>query len=297
VERVAAARQKLGADLGCQRLRRNDHPTHTSDVTPSSTEVVLPRPSASVILVRDGPAGLETFMVERHARSAVAPSAYVFPGGTVREDDLSLKVVDAAALAKTLSSRGDAAVSAQEASSLYVCAIRELFEEAGVFLVRDAEGAVLHVAQAETSLQERLESTRLALQSGDFTIAQVLDENGWRPAFDCPVPFSHWITPRAVAARFDTRFFVAELPPGQSALHDTIETTAGVWLTPSRALEPEFHTVFATAHHLRRLLPFEGVSDLLAFAREKPIRTVLPELVESGEGRRAAIPPHLNDSW
>ena len=50
---------------------------------------MVARLSASVILVRDGSAGLETFMVRRHAQSRVAPSAYVFPGGTVRPDDYS----------------------------------------------------------------------------------------------------------------------------------------------------------------------------------------------------------------
>jgi 8-oxo-dGTP pyrophosphatase MutT (NUDIX family) len=256
-----------------------------------------PRPSASVILVRDGPDGLETFMVRRHARSPVAPSAYVFPGGTVRDDDAMCSTMDDGALANLLSSRSDVPVPPEEAAPLYVCAVRELFEEAGVFLVRDALGQLVHVAEADTPAQERLESMRLALQAHELTIGTVLRENGWSPAFDCLVPFSHWITPRAVATRFDTRFFVAELPPGQSALHDTIETSEGVWLTPSRALGPEFQTVFATDHHLRRLTPFLTVADLFEFASRKPIRVVLPEVVETSEGRRAIVPPHLGEAW
>ena len=59
------------------------------------------RPSASVILVRDSAQGLETFMVRRHVRSAVAPNAYVFPGGTLRADDLEFDPApDAVALAR-----------------------------------------------------------------------------------------------------------------------------------------------------------------------------------------------------
>ncbi len=302
VEGVAAASQEFGANLSRQRLWCNYDASHTSDVTApgatlSAVGAVTPRPSASVILVRDGPEGLETFMVRRHSRSLVAPSAYVFPGGTVRDDDLSLRVSDAAALARTLSSRSDSPVSAPEASSLYICAVRELFEEAGVFLVRDSGDTLLTVPASDTALQERLESTRLGLQAGDLTISSVLTDNSWQPAFDRLVPFSHWITPSRVAVRFDTRFFVAELPPGQSALHDTIETTAGLWLTPSRALEPDFHTVFATAHHLRRLSPFQTVAELLAFACEKAIRMVSPELAESREGLKAVIPPDVAESW
>jgi 8-oxo-dGTP pyrophosphatase MutT (NUDIX family) len=259
--------------------------------------VVQPRPSASVILVRDGAAGLESFMVRRHARSAVAPSAYVFPGGTVRDDDVALVVQDPSRLADALSVRSDTPVTPPEAAAFYVCALRELFEEAGVLLVRDASGSPLRVKESDTTFRERLESTRLALQARELAIGQVLSDNNWQPALDLLVPFSHWITPRALAARFDTRFFVAELPPGQSALHDTIETSEGLWLSPDQALAPDYHTVYATAQHLHRLEPFAAVAELLAFARTKPIRIVSPEVVEAAEGMRAFIRPEIADSW
>jgi 8-oxo-dGTP pyrophosphatase MutT (NUDIX family) len=250
-----------------------------------------------VILVRDGPAGLESFMVRRHARSPVAPSAYVFPGGTVRDDDLALLVQDPSTLADALSARSDTPVAPPEAAALYVCALRELFEEAGILLVRDASGDLLRVEESEITLQERLESTRLTLQAHELNIGQVLAEHAWQPALDLLVPFSHWITPRALATRFDTRFFVTELPPGQSALHDTIETSEGLWLSPRTALAPEYHTVYATAQHLRRLEPFTSVAELMAFARTKPIHMVSPEVVEGAEGMRASIRPEIADSW
>jgi hypothetical protein len=175
--------------------------------------------------------------------------------------------------------------------------VRELFEEAGVFLVRDKSGSLLSVDESDVALQERLESTRLALQARERTIADVLGEHAWQPAFDLLVPFSHWITPRALAARFDTRFFVAALPPGQSALHDTIETSEGVWLTPDSVLEGDYHTVYATAQHLHRLAPFRTVHELVEFARSKPIRMISPEVVEGGEGLRVFIRPELVDAW
>jgi 8-oxo-dGTP pyrophosphatase MutT (NUDIX family) len=256
-----------------------------------------PRPSASVILVRDGPTGLEAFMVRRHARSRAFASAYVFPGGTVRDDDRALPVKDAAALADAFNGRSDSPVSTEEAAAFYVCAVRELFEEAGVLLVRDAAQQLLRVDASDTALQERLESTRLTLQAGELSIAEVLQQGEWQPAFDRLVPFSHWITPRSVAARFDTRFFVAELPAGQSALHDTIETSEGIWLAPARALQPDYHTVYATAQHLERLRSFQTVQDLVRFAQTKSIRMVSPELAEDRAGLRAYIRPDIADSW
>ena len=110
---------------------------------------VEPRPSASVIVVRDAPAGLETFMVRRHARSPVAPSAYVFPSGTVRPDDLEAEYPpDVQTLADVLSARSDTPVESAQAAALYVAAVRELFEEAGVLLVRDAGGFNLRWSKA-----------------------------------------------------------------------------------------------------------------------------------------------------
>ena len=244
-----------------------------------------PRPSASVILGRDGPDGLESFMVRRHARSPVAPSAYVFPGGTVRAEDHEISGVD---LGHELSARSDTPVSDEEAAAFYVCAIRELFEEAGVLLVTDVDHRLLTVAAHDM---------RHALQAGQLTLAGILAENRWQPAFGLLVPFSHWITPRALAARFDTRFFVAVVPPDQSALHDTIETSEGVWLSPARVLEGDYHTVYATAQHLRRLAPFASVKQLMDFAHAKPIRMVSPEMVEAGDGVRVYIKPELFDAW
>ncbi len=236
-------------------------------------------------------------MVRRHARSPAFPSAYVFPGGTVDEDDLTLHVADGDGLLMALSERSDTLVTPAEASALFVCAIRELFEEAGVLLVRDAAGGLLEVDVAEVTLQERLESARLALQAHAVSFGEVVAERGWQPAFDRLVPFSHWITPAAVATRFDTRFFVAELPRGQSALHDTIETSEGVWLTPARALRDEYHTLFPTTEHLKRLARFGGVAPLLEFARDKPIRMVSPEVSQQEGGMQIAIRPDLAERW
>ncbi len=111
------------------------------------------------------------------------------------------------------------------------------------------------------------------------------------------MPFSHWVTPTALAARFDTRFLVAEMPARQAALHDTIETSEGVWLPPTRVLESDYHTVYATAQHLHRLTPYRSVTDLLQFAQQKSIRRIQPEVIEGGAGLSVIIAPELVDAW
>jgi 8-oxo-dGTP pyrophosphatase MutT (NUDIX family) len=254
---------------------------------------VVPRLSASVILVRDGEHGFETFMVQRHAKSPVAPSAYVFPGGTVRDDDdyLDSGVPEAS---RTLLARSDTPLESSLVAAVYACAVRELFEEAGVLLADVAGAGAIEVNGADQAFQERLASARLAR---DISLRDLLTDLGMRPAFETLVPFSHWVTPVALAARFDAYFFVAEMPLGQEALHCTIETSEGVWLTPSQVLDGDYQIVFATAQHLRRIAPFARVADLVEFARAKAIRRIQPELVESGSGVSVVLPPDLVDDW
>lgn len=73
--------------------------------------VATPAPSASVILVRDAAAGVETYLLHRHARMPFAASMVVFPGGRV-----------------------DAADQAAKSHPVRACAIRETAEETGVRL-------------------------------------------------------------------------------------------------------------------------------------------------------------------
>ena len=90
---------------------------------------------------------------------------------------------------------------------------------------------------------------------------------------------------------------VAELPRGQQALHDTIETSEGLWLTPARALGDDYHTLFPTTEHLKRLAGFGSVAQLVQFAHVKPIRMVSPDMTEEADGQRIAIRPDLVDIW
>ncbi len=78
-----------------------------------AAQVLTPIPSASAIVLRDGP--LEVLMMRRHVRSSFAPDVWVFPGGAVEEIDGVL-------------AEGD------ELNTRRFAAARELFEETGVSL-------------------------------------------------------------------------------------------------------------------------------------------------------------------
>jgi 8-oxo-dGTP pyrophosphatase MutT (NUDIX family) len=103
------------------------------------------------------------------------------------------------------------------------------------------------------------------------------------------VKFSRWITPAEVKVRFDTHFFLAELPRGQEAQVDGEECVDLGWFTPAGALEAharqEILLVFPTIKHLEQLVDFTNVAELLRFASEREVVAVQPRIILEGEGR------------
>lgn len=110
--------------------------------------------------------------------------------------------------------------------------------------------------------------------------------------------FSHWITPEREPRRFNTYFFVAPAPPGAVGVADAVETHDARWLAPKEALDAyargELYLVFPTIKHLERLTAFTGIDALLAFAREKPVVTIMPDRPPS-EG--VELPQALEGRW
>jgi 8-oxo-dGTP pyrophosphatase MutT (NUDIX family) len=108
------------------------------------------------------------------------------------------------------------------------------------------------------------------------------------------VKFSRWITPAQVKIRFDTHFFLAELPDGQEARVDGMECIDLGWYEPQTALEShsagEIDLVFPTIKHLEQLGEFASVEALLAYARARTVEPVQPRVVLEGEVARILLP-------
>ena len=192
-----------------------------------------PRPSSTVLLLRDEQDGLEVLMQRRHEHSDVHGGAYVFPGGKLDRDDADDEMLsrldrDAASLHAALADDG---LDAAAAAAYFVAACREMFEEAGVLLATGADGALVDGEMAARA-------TGLSRQG--LTFIEVLEEMNLVLAVSALKPWSRWITPRVPLMfnkRFDVRFFLLRAPHNQLASHDNREATASLWVAPRKALE------------------------------------------------------------
>ncbi len=111
---------------------------------------------------------------------------------------------------------------------------------------------------------------------------------------DALIEFSRWITPEEVTVRFDTRFFLAELPDGQEPEVDGEECVDQGWFTPQGALaaygRQEIVLVFPTIKHLEQLSSFSNVAELLSYASGREVLPVQPKVWFDGELARVLLP-------
>lgn len=249
------------------------------------------RPAATVMLVRDGDAGLEVFMLQRTHTAAFARSAYVFPGGSVDDTDHGLDF-------EPLCDETDAQASARlglasGGLAWLVAAIRECFEEAGVLLARRASSDRI-VAFGTDSLRAGYERARHAVHDGSLSLVELARRNDLRLLTDRIHFVDHWVTPVGETRRFDTRFFVTRAPAGQDPLHDDRETIASMWVRPADALaRAERGEVFLmppTITSLERLLPHPDAESAIAWAAGVPRpEPMLPKVVVGDDGRLIGI--------
>lgn len=238
----------------------------------NSDEVLTPPvASATVMVLRDGPTGLEVLLVRRHGDSGVLGGAHVFPGGKL---DAADRLADPAwidrSAAACLDSLGEPGLDAETALGLHVAALRETFEECGLLL-------------GQTHRPGLVQQVRKATAAGT-AFAQALQALGLPLNTACVVHWSRWVTPRVPTVskkRFDTRFFVAVAPKGQVVAHCAREATEAVWLSPRAALERcwagEIDLAPPQIMSLSELSRLSDVAQVLAVARSRLPRLIEPE--------------------
>lgn len=125
-------------------------------------------------------------------------------------------------------------------------------------------------------------------------VREMEEEASVRLTADALVPFAHWVTPNIETRRYDTRFFLAELPDRQEARHDNSEMTDLVWATPLDAVDRcrrgDIMLPPPTWTTLRQLARFDSADAAFDWARGKPIVRIQPELFSDGDRKVLTLP-------
>jgi glyoxylase-like metal-dependent hydrolase (beta-lactamase superfamily II)/8-oxo-dGTP pyrophosphatase MutT (NUDIX family) len=171
--------------------------------------------AASSVLLARGPQSSEVFVVLRAETLRAFGGFHAFPGGKVSSTD--------AKLAAELSDPSPQAVQR-------VAAVRELFEEAGVLVARHADGSFPSPSVELTHFRTELLADRVTLSELLTRLQLTIRPNDLRYA-------GSLVTPAFAPLRFDTAFFVAALPPSQSADIWPGELTAGLWYSAEALLD------------------------------------------------------------
>lgn len=228
---------------------------------------VFPRPSATVLLLRDDP--FEVLMVRRN-NAGIFAHAMVFPGGLLEEHDRSDDW-------HPLIANADGMDVDTRAHRIAAC--RETWEEAAMLMVTGGNGDCPMPPQRPTA-QDFHDAVRMT--GGVLDLASMHH-------------FAHWITPEDSPKRYNTHFFLARAPEGLEARCDGQEAVELEWIRPEEALNRARTGVgavmFPTRLNLMRLAESSTVDEAIAATREREVVTVLPTVEPlAGGGSVVRIP-------
>lgn len=259
--------------------------------TAAPTTPVTARPSATVVLLRDGDAGVEAYLLRRRLTMAFAAGMYAFPGGKVDPRDAQASLAWAGPSPEEWGRR--LGVAAETARAAVCAAVRETFEEAGVLLAGAGPASVVR-----NTTGPDWESDRQALLDGGLPLAELLSRRRLVLRSDLLGAWSRWITPRFESRRYDTWFFVAALPEAQQARDVSGEADAVVWLRPVDAVAAAGTGAAAmlppTWVTLEEIVACRNAADVLAAAAartaEAPIPAWTPGWVIQDDGVSMLLP-------
>lgn len=247
-----------------------------------SFRVAPVRDAATIALVRDAPGGMQVYLLRRVRAMAFAGGMHVFPGGSVDPADRDAAVGWAGPSAQEWA----AALGTSEpaARSLVCAAVRETFEESGVLLAGSSGRELL----ADVSTDD-WEAERVALEGREHSLSELLARRGLVLRADLLRPVAHWITPEVEPKRFDTRFFLAEVPAGQRCRAVGGEADQRVWVRPQDALDQQLPMLPPTVAVLRELAAHDDVASALCAPWD--LAPVLPKLLVDDTGAVAFLLP------
>jgi 8-oxo-dGTP pyrophosphatase MutT (NUDIX family) len=228
------------------------------------------------MLLRDGPSGLEVWLLTRVTQMVFAAGMAVFPGGRLDDADADVPFA-AGAEARAAAQLG---CEATQARALLGAAVRETFEETGVLL---------------TMPSADLSGARTDVEAGRVSFGELLRANGLTADAEALHPWARWVTPAGEVRRYDTRFFIGVMPADADAQDVTTESSSAGWFGVGAALESaqrgELGMLPPTVMTLASLAGFTSVAEAVAAAAERSMDPVHPKVTRTPDGGyRAELP-------
>ncbi|WP_214368356.1 NUDIX hydrolase [Pseudonocardia sp. H11422] len=259
-----------------------------------SGDVAVPRPAATVLLLRDAPdpdpgrSPLQVFLQRRVAGMAFAGGMTVFPGGGVdpgdRPDPARWSGPDPQWWGRRL------VCEPELAGALVQAAVRETFEECGVLLAGRPDGATA----LGPHLAPMLEAGREDLVARRHTLTDLLAATGLVLRSDLLRAWARWITPPASPRRYDTVFFTAIVPAGQQADAATTEAVEAAWWHPAEALDRwrngAIELMAPTLRTLQQVAGFADAASVHAAAAQRTITPTIPKVRRQGDHVVVVVP-------
>lgn len=235
------------------------------------------RDAATVVLLRDGAAGIEVWMLVRAPQLVFAAGMAVFPGGRVDAGDAELPMLAGDSVAETARGFG---CDEHLARALLGAALRETFEETGVLLAVPPADLARH---------------RTAVEAGHQPFGGLLERYGVRLDPSALRPWARWVTPAGETRRYDTRFFVAFVPEGVEPADVTTESSSAAWIGVGDAIEQAHRgqriLLPPTLVTLTELSAYSQVADVLRAAGQRRIDAVRPDVEAHPDGTLSAVLP------
>ena len=242
-----------------ERLKQVNHQFADPNEAPAE-----PKAAATVLLVRDIKGeGLEVFLIERAPKTNFG-CADVFPGGKVDLEDSSGRL---SVMCQGVSDEDASSALGIDKGGLayWVAVIRECFEEAGILLAYRKDGN--NFDPEDEAENERFIDFRKRLNEGEPVLAEMCKSEELFLATDRLAYLAHWITPKVEKRRYDTRFFIAQAPEGQEAIHDGSESVNSIWIKPEEALkqfeEGKLLMIMPTIKNLEDICGYNNTKELL----------------------------------
>lgn len=210
-------------------------------------------------------------MLRRSAQMRFGGGSWAFPGGHVDPED--------AASAHSGLDRAD--IDTEDAAAR-VAAIRETIEEAGLAIGLSPPPTLPHIATIRAGLAAKQAMETLAA------------DGGYRLDLSALIPFARWIPFEGAPRRFDTRFYLVEVPDGHEAVADGTEADAACWVSAADALDRaaagDMAIMFPTRCNLVRLAPYGSIAEAFSASHALPVRA-LTTFIEVREGVRHICVP------